>query len=570
MKVLMVIITVFYVAVAQVSGQTIVDGVLTDTEMKPVAYATIAVKGTTSSVMSNENGYFRFPVESFPQHIVISAIGYELTGFVVNTSHISIQLKPMVYQMKEVVVSGDEAYKLFFKAYNKLLKPGYKWFEGKQFYRMVTQCDSVYTELLEGFYNVRATPTGINMWQLKHGRYAIVENYKQKEYPVSIDFSALVRYLDITNDHRSNVLFPAFPFKQYAKKMYQFARAGFTYINNKELSKISFIPQKGGKNMFSGIAYIEERTGKLYRLEVVFEDSLSYFVTTQTGAPVASLDLSYTIDFTEAKSGDMQLNFINLDLNYIKPNHQRSQKVKTRIQCFVFDKGDPQSTLADDAGVVTSYSDYAAIRSRLYVKRFWDENTIITQTADQQTITERFEKSGSFGRAYNEISDTTLLLNDGFKLVTPKVNKFIAGVKEIQPDVVAPGCIGIMQNGKSEASLCSQLFVTHNCYHDSFIISVLPLWDTTSTWMSDSVKQNDSFSPTVNLYARLTLIYVKKLHQSIRQLPDPCNNEAEIYKLTLMYNEELFNEQLKLVKDLWIEGDFPVWNRYIEKLEKEY
>lgn len=549
--------------------QTYIEGVITGADNTPIAYATIGVKGTTRSALTNEQGYFRISAQTLPQTIIISAIGYELKEITFTSwQKQTIVLQAKSYSLKEVTVKSNEAYLLFLKAYKKLMNPGYSSYNGKAFYRLVSRNDDAYTELMEGFYDVQANPGGFNYWKLKHGRYAIVDDYKQENYAVSIDLSALARLVDITNDHRSSISFPLFPFSEGAKSGFLFEKAGLTYIENREVSIIRFTPKITNKDGFGGLLYIEESSGRLYRIEAEFEKEESRLVTTQFGRrPVKNLRISYTIDFTGTKSGRMLINWIKIVLEYNQPEDFNSHRVKTEIQCMMYEKGTPEKKV-NKAAFPRQISDYAAIRSRLYIKPFWEQNPIIAQTALQQKITADFESKGSFGTAYNQANDTTALLKEGYALLTHKVNYLLACIQET-PVLQEDSCISLVLNDRVEATLCSRLFVAFNCYNDSFRFYVLPLLDTTLTWASDSVKNDAAFSAVFGLYTRVAVLHSKQLVAAIRAIKQPCLREEEIEAIIAKANTELFLEQSELMRDIWAPGEFQFWERYLDKAEKE-
>lgn len=551
-------------------AQVIVEGKVVDQNNTPIGYATIGIKGTTRSVMSNELGYFKVSVPSLPLVFVCSSIGFESRAETVNSEKIVIQLPGKIYAMKNVTILGDAAYKIFKKAYRMLQKPGYKYYDGKVFYRLVTQNDSTYTELLEGFYDAQIAPTGFLQWKLKHGRYALAEDYQQQHYVKSIDLSGLIRYMDITNDHQSGIAFPLFPFRADANSIYRFSFKGTTHLGNKEVTKVYFEPRKPLESAFSGIAYIDDVTGKLYRLEAQFSRPFSNLIRSEEGnIPAYQLNISYTIDYTEAPAGEMQLSWVDVDLTYTYRHLSIPRNIHTHIQCFVFDKGKPQPKMNLKKSYSVSESDYAAIRSRLYIKPFWDENTVITQTGLQERVTQDFEKNGSFGQTYNQGTDTTLLTREGYAILDAKVNKLIAVLPEDSIWFTGPYAIRLSINGRQHVALYCQLFVAHNCYKDSFYLSVLPLLDTSLTWVSDSVKKDASFSFVFAIYARLTLIHAKQLKRQLLQIVKPCEQEDQIRLLVKKANEELYAEQVELLNDLWSDDKFKFWYKYLEEAEKE-
>jgi len=551
-------------------AQTMIEGIIIDTKQTPIGYATIGIKGTTKSAMSNESGNFKLSLNKLPQIVIISAIGYNAMEVEINSTNITVSLTPKTYAINDIIINSDNAYQVFFKAYKKLLKPSYKYYNGNVFYRLVTKNDSIYTELMEGFYEAQVAPTGFCDWRLKHGRYAMAEDYKQQQYVVSIDLSALIRYVDITNDHQSNVKFPLFPFRVYAKKLYHFYNRGSVYLNGKELSKIEFIPKVETRESFSGIVYIDEKTSNLHRLETSFNAQKSLLITSDFGKqPAYNLSIRYIIDFAESSTHELLLSYINIDLQYEYAHLQNAKKINTQIQCVVYDKNASSKNRPQLMEIANMPSDYAAIRTRLYIKPFWAENTILTQTDTEKSITINFEQKGLFGQAYNRLDDTLAILKEGFALLNEKVNHLIVSIREEPATSKTPNCITLARSGMEKALLCSQLFVSHNCYKDSFYVLVLPLLDTTQTWISDTVKQEDSFSFIIGLYSKLTKLHAQLLHKQLTQISNPCEHDESIYQLTVKANDELYTVQQELLTDCWAGDSFKFWVQYLEKLEKE-
>jgi hypothetical protein len=423
---------------------------------------------------------------------------------------------------------------------------------------------------MEGFYEARVAPAGFYNWQLKHGRYAIAEDYKQQQYVVSIDFSALARYVDITNDHNSSVKFPLFPFRTNAKLLYHFRNIGSAYLKGKYLRKIEFIPLNVNDEAFSGIAYIDEESSLLHRLETSYNSKRSFLITSQEGKyPCYNLLIRYTIDFAEATTKEMLLSNINIDLQYEFAHLMSNKRINTSIRCFVFDKNTPVKTMPKTIKRPEALSDYEAIRSRLYIKEFWDENTILVQTDLEKSITMDFEQKGSFGQAYGKLYDTLSILKEGYALLNKNVNRLITNIQAPPVTLKGNNCIALTMTEKTTASLCSQLFVSHNCYKDSFYVLVLPLLDTMQTWISDSVKQDESFSFVFGLYSKLTMLHAQMLYKQLKQLSNPCKDDEIVYQLSLKANEELILSQTELLKDCWTGDGFKFWERYLEKLGKE-
>src|SRR5882724_1153254 len=93
-------------ASSSVSAQTPRQGVVTDKDGRPVAGATVTIKGGSKSVVSAENGSFTIPGN--PSDIlVISFVGYENYEVRVgNKANINVQLALKTDALNDVVVVG--------------------------------------------------------------------------------------------------------------------------------------------------------------------------------------------------------------------------------------------------------------------------------------------------------------------------------------------------------------------------------------------------------------------------------------------------------------------------------
>lgn len=84
-----------------------VKGVITDENNSPIPGANVLLKGTTTGVTTDINGAFTIAVPDENAVLVISFIGYTSQEITVGTqTSISVQLKPDVQQLSEVVVVG--------------------------------------------------------------------------------------------------------------------------------------------------------------------------------------------------------------------------------------------------------------------------------------------------------------------------------------------------------------------------------------------------------------------------------------------------------------------------------
>lgn len=547
-------------------------GLVVDNEGKPVSYATVGIKGTTKATISNEAGQFSLNVNSLPQVLIISIIGYELNETTANSELVTIVMQPKLYNFKDMVVKADGAYQIFNKAYRRLIQHSYAAFDGKLFYRLITKNKHKPTELMEGFYDVQATPTGFNYWKLRHGRYATLKDSYEKDFVVSIDFSALAKFIDLTNDPDGGVKFPAFPFVSDAKQRYQFTNAGYISSNGKSLSIVAFTPRNKSADYFAGKAFIDEISGNLFRLELSYAKPISNLIRSQSDNSSAhDLEIHYQIQFEENNMKQMLFSWMNIDLKYRYSHFAADDFITSNIKCFVYEKSAPIKKPPVKTETYQFYSDYEAIRARLYVKPFWDDNPIIQQTELEKSITQYFDENGYFGKGYNQTNDTLLPPYKGYIVLGRKATSILTQLKESpKPYPEVSSVIQLNLNGRPQAAIFASLLAPFNCYKDSFYVNAFPLLDTVKSWISDTLKMDDSFYYIFELYSRNAVVKAKKLLRDIRKLQDACGKEEQILQMIKSANEAFYDESVELFNETWTDGKFKIWEKYISLEEKEY
>jgi len=88
-------------------GQRTVTGKVTDESGNAIAGATVTIKGTSLSTLSDEEGQFQLNVPSDNSLLVVSYLGYENQEVAVGAqTALTIALRPSVSSLSEVVVVG--------------------------------------------------------------------------------------------------------------------------------------------------------------------------------------------------------------------------------------------------------------------------------------------------------------------------------------------------------------------------------------------------------------------------------------------------------------------------------
>jgi hypothetical protein len=81
-------------------------GRITDDRGAPLSGANVMLKGTTQSVTTDANGFYRLKASGTAQGLLVSYVGYEPYEFAAGRSFVSVALKPMENNLQEVVVTG--------------------------------------------------------------------------------------------------------------------------------------------------------------------------------------------------------------------------------------------------------------------------------------------------------------------------------------------------------------------------------------------------------------------------------------------------------------------------------
>ena len=103
---------ILFLLTASVFAQKSVTGKVTDSGKRPVAGATIAVKGTTVATTSSTTGDFTIVLPKGRTSLIVSYVGFEdQTIDVGNSNNVSVSLKETTSALNEIVVTGYTAQK---------------------------------------------------------------------------------------------------------------------------------------------------------------------------------------------------------------------------------------------------------------------------------------------------------------------------------------------------------------------------------------------------------------------------------------------------------------------------
>ncbi len=116
--------TLLTMAVGLSAQKVTLSGTVADeTTRAPIAQATVAVRGTNLTVVTNDDGYFTLKVDSRPEKLYVSHLGYMSRPVSVpkdSSEPLTIRLRPAAVELKEVVVWTGDARELVDLAISKI------------------------------------------------------------------------------------------------------------------------------------------------------------------------------------------------------------------------------------------------------------------------------------------------------------------------------------------------------------------------------------------------------------------------------------------------------------------
>ncbi|MHC1704993.1 MAG: carboxypeptidase-like regulatory domain-containing protein [Tenuifilaceae bacterium] len=86
---------------------------------KPIEYSNIWVENQNIGTTSDNDGKFFFKENIIDKTLIISAIGFESQGVLVDSDNLKIELNPKSYEIREVVVYPKKKTEITIDAYNK-------------------------------------------------------------------------------------------------------------------------------------------------------------------------------------------------------------------------------------------------------------------------------------------------------------------------------------------------------------------------------------------------------------------------------------------------------------------
>ncbi|HVI43815.1 MAG TPA: DUF5686 family protein [Chitinophaga sp.] len=346
----------FFLFLAVYCKANVIKGRVTDDKDRPLAFATVLIKGTTNGTTTNAAGQYQLELAPGEYTIVCQYIGYRKTESHINvnasTQTLDFHLQPLKMQIKEVVVKAggeDPAYAIIRQA---IKKRGFYQHQVNEYTCM---------SYIKGTISLRAVPdrlfgkkidkkdvgvdsTGKGMVFLSESVTKIsaqrpdkikleVVSSRQSGGGLGFSFPAFISFYDNNVNAVSTQLGPRgfiSPIANNALLYYKYRLEGEFLEDGKTVNRIRVIPKRKREPLFSGYIFITDNDWRIhstdllltgeYQLEIM--DSLRI---RQTHVPVTGdiwrvKDQVIYTTFKKFKF-DMVGNFVNVYTDYnVKPN----------------------------------------------------------------------------------------------------------------------------------------------------------------------------------------------------------------------------------------------------------
>jgi len=260
-----------------------IQGIITDTNGKPIPYATIYVKELGTGTTSNIEGNYVYRLVPGAYNITFQSIGYETVIKRINVSNdfvmSNIILKEQTYELAQVeVTSGgrDPAYTIMRKAIAKA-----------KFH--TNQLDGYTTQVyIKGSGRLIDSPFFLRKMIAKEGvdstfaftsesvnevTYTRPNTYKEKVISIyttgntdndNVDPNGFIN----ASFYKSDIAGVISPLSPKAFAYYKFVYEGFFMDQGKEIDKIRVIPRSKGDNVFAGTLNLVDGTWAIHSLDL--------------------------------------------------------------------------------------------------------------------------------------------------------------------------------------------------------------------------------------------------------------------------------------------------------------
>ncbi len=373
--------------------QVVVEGRIIDSiTKKPLAYVNIYTDNYQGTI-SNAAGTFALKVAPGTKTVSVSFLGYRKKEYAIKNIPKEIEMHPIPFKLKEVIIKPLDVNKLVTQIYNK-----YKSVVKQKsqepasfFYRQTTLTDTTCNEILEAFFN--ANPViGVNNLTLETGRYASLKDDSLNHY---FTFTNFFIFSQITPFHekkpkKKSVIVPLEPdFQKYYKVSVDILQNA---VNSALTYRLNFVPLHGIKRAIAqGSIFIDPTNLLILKFE---GEIVNMPLSLSNKNAFIKSNIIHFVALYDTLDGESRVMTVNIgdSFVYVSP----SDIINIKISSILYHIGN-QPAFNNKIKIQPKVFLLDKIAQSKYDAAFWSHNPIIKRTPLENKATKIFEKKNLFG-----------------------------------------------------------------------------------------------------------------------------------------------------------------------------
>jgi hypothetical protein len=518
--------------------------VLSNATGEGIQFANMYNLSLQKGTITNTDGYFRIPVKSQNDSIVVSFVGY-------NNQYLHLQdeghfytvlLEESEHVLDMVTITPEEntyLYQLISECRKNLSN---KEMTAKSYYELKSFVDSQQVELVEGYYNVDLRGQQLVDLKLKAGRLALQPNAGR--FFTSLESSRAILMLHL---FQQNDFFPANPLglpKSRLRKRYDL------YLDNKYMNDagdsiyvIDYRPKDTAGRYFEGKVWINKSGSHVLKITLNCHHARIHpFLPLFSTDKITGVSFAVTQTFLDIN----EVSFLNhtdflYEIDYLsrmgEPEEQQ-YTVKTTAVLFAYDYDQP-FLLPFYTGSEYALSDYRKINAMPYNPFFWTFN-------DGYRLHDSTDANERFFTDTNSINNTSLFSSNSYYkkglLEYPFVTWSPARItfRQIVPDTTAVTTEGSF--APDPFAFDVQVFLDMNTYQDSMYFLTSTLFNPYESYYHLPL-DNQAYC-FINIYFDLCEIERRKFDRMLR------SSTWKVAQIGVMY--DAFLAELKQVQQEYL------------------
>lgn len=522
-----------------------------------VSYVTIDNLTLKRGTISDENGFFKLPLEGANDSIRITSIEYKTVAFVAVKSAdlITVYLEPLSQEIEEITIQPKDQTYLFELLHKVSKQLGNDHRTAKAYYYLRTFRDTSQVELIEGYYNLKMKGTDMDEISLKAGRFGL--STPDDRYFSSVNGVKAIANLRL---FEQSALFPETPLsvkKKTAKQHFNLSvESKYTNESGDSIYLLKYFPYVAAKGNFSGKIWLNISKSTLQKITMNCQQCAVHpfrpmFLEYDSIGPI---NLSITKTFKEeGTSSFFQETDFTYELDYysrLGKDYQRHYPIQTKAVIVAYDYGQQFTIPAfqfDD-----NQSDYMKLNAFPYNRFFWENANELRLNQQVEENDYYFKHRASVSnQAYfksilsDTMHDKNLIRNKGFfglPYIHWSKNRIL--LKEMLPDSTVEMNANTVIADRYHLEV--QLFVDINRYNDSIHVLTDVVFDPYKTFYYLPIDLTTNCF--INLFFDFCELQRRSLQQQLEQAikSDPENVQS-IYETFLVSAEKERDQFLKSV-----------------------